>query len=132
VNVITGFNITRNGKFGSGVYTNEAHALEKLAEYREKNPNDQFYLQPTNIYIPDEDETHFGFRRFQGEWHLEHYMGMGDTNHFQMSDADALMFADSVYARLGKMPGDCIKATVDLRIEEAQKALAAAKRELTK
>lgn len=132
MNVITGFNITRNGKLAYGVFANEALALERLEKLRKDTPIDQLYLQPQNIYIPDESDSRFGFQRFQGEWHLEQYIGMGNSSHFQMSDDEALKFAESVYEKLGRVPGDLIKATVDLRIEEAQKALVAAKRELTK
>ena len=129
MSVITGFNITRNGQFGSGVYTNEAEAIEKLGEYREKNPNDQFYLQPVNIYIP-EDKTHFDYKRYHGQWHLEQYMGMGESSHFQMSDEHALSFAESVYEKLGKIPGDLIKADVEVRLDLAARAIEQAKRSL--
>ncbi len=128
--VITGDSITRNGRVIDGVFTDSAHALSRLNELRKQYPDDEIFLQPQNIYVSDDVESTFGFKRFEGEWHLEKYMGMGNTDHYSMRDDEALMFAESVYHRLGKIPGDYIKKEFGRYLDSAIDAIQSAQREL--
>lgn len=129
---ITGFNITKGGKFVEGVFATENMAKERLRLIGREHPGQQFYLQPHNIYIPEESVGIFGFRRFEGQWELSRYAGMGNTDYYSMGDHEALRFAEAVYHKLGKIPGDYIKKEFNSYLESAMEDIRAAQRELEK
>lgn len=113
MSMITGFQIQQGGRDVGEVFLDEGDALAELKNYREYFPEDSFHLSRINVRLPaGESVSRFGYTHAYGAWQLERSVGMGDSQHFTLSDDSALRFAEAVYKELGKIPGDLIAEIV--------------------
>lgn len=125
---VTGFALTRNGVQVTGVYMDELLAKIELEKVQATYPDDELYIIPMNVYSNDSDDTGaFGYKRIDGTWYLSKYEGMGNTAYYNMSDNEALVFAEAVYTALDKLPGDLYKSILKVHLlkimSEADKAI---------